>query len=258
MPVLQIGADYFCDSHLIADVLDELAPWPGEQTPQTRAIGALIGGWAEPRVFVMAGALRFRSVDDFGGDAALAKAFASDRGPFMAPAADTRRFRDIAQSAHDHVRRFALALEDLLADGRAFIAGGRPSGVDFDAALPLLWLRRPPARDEACAGLPRLEAWLDRIAAIGPGEHAPMSAEESLAALAAAQDDEPWRFARPAAGEYALGARVSIQPGDYGRDPIAGEVVALTDRAIAIVREVEGRGRARVWFPRMGFEITPA
>ena len=99
IPVLQRGADFFCDTRLMAEVLDSVTPVPPLFPPEARALSALIANWAEPRAFVMMGPVRFETREDVQpllevgiqpGD------FLRDRAPFMAPAVDTRRSAAVA------------------------------------------------------------------------------------------------------------------------------------------------------------------
>ena len=91
-PVLQLGADYVCDTRLIAEVIERIAPTPGLVTGRNATLSALLSGWAEPRVFVMLGVVRFGSRADAEGVLAgsvTPEAFAADRMPFMQPVFNT-------------------------------------------------------------------------------------------------------------------------------------------------------------------------
>jgi hypothetical protein len=54
------------------------------------------------------------------------------------------------------------------------------------------------------------------------------------------------------------GAAVLVMADDYGRDPIAGALVAANPERIVIAREVEGLGRLNLHFPRAGFVAVAA
>ncbi len=45
---------------------------------------------------------------------------------------------------------------------------------------------------------------------------------------------------------------------DYGRDPIAGTLVAANARRVVIAREDPALGRLQVHFPRVGYAVVPA
>src|SRR5580765_2704788 len=45
IPVLQRGADFFCDTRLMAEVLDSVTPVPPLFPPDARAMSMLIANW---------------------------------------------------------------------------------------------------------------------------------------------------------------------------------------------------------------------
>jgi hypothetical protein len=51
---------------------------------------------------------------------------------------------------------------------------------------------------------------------------------------------------------------VTVSADDYGRDPIAGEIVFLNAHEIAIRRHDEKLGEVVVHFPRAGFNVVSA
>jgi glutathione S-transferase len=115
----------------------------------------------------------------------------------------------------------------------------------------------PPAAAEL-ARTPGLAAWADRVAAIGHGESRPMTPAE---ALAIARDAKPDTTPRRDGGDpngRKPGDRVAVFPDDYGRDPVAGTIVAHDAQEIAILREDPQLGEIVVHFPRAGFFTVPA
>lgn len=55
-----------------------------------------------------------------------------------------------------------------------------------------------------------------------------------------------------------LGGQVSVAPDDTGRDPVAGELVALSIDEIAVRRHDPLVGNVTVHFPRAGFVVSRA
>jgi glutathione S-transferase len=262
IPVLQRGADFFCDTRLMAEVLDSVTPVPPLFPPEARALSALIANWAEPRAFVMMGPVRFETREDVQpllevgiqpGD------FLRDRAPFMAPAVDTRRSAAVRASARDHVIAYLTVLDELLrAAGGMHLCGSKPSAADFSAYHTLWWLRQPPQRDALLQRFPALRAWADRMAAIGHGHFEPMTSDEALHDVKAAQRDSAWKPAWPTIDDERLGQLMVVTADDYGRDPISGIVSAVSDRHITLTRETPDLGTVRVHFPKVGYELTAA
>ncbi|HUB84537.1 MAG TPA: hypothetical protein VL971_02510, partial [Rhizomicrobium sp.] len=105
---------------------------------------------------------------------------------------------------------------------------------------------------------PRIVAWRDRIAAIGHGKSSPMDPKDALAVAKAAQSE-----ARPTTDPFdprgwKTGDKVTVSADDYGRDPVAGEIVFGNAHEIAIRRHDEQIGDVVVHFPRAGFTVMPA
>ena len=72
-PVLQIGADVYCDTALMADVLEHLAPEPALFPPSHKGLARVLAQWADTTLFQVAMAYRAcgPGVDgSFGGDRA--------------------------------------------------------------------------------------------------------------------------------------------------------------------------------------------
>ena len=54
------------------------------------------------------------------------------------------------------------------------------------------------------------------------------------------------------------GARVSVTPDDYGRDPVAGVLISIGPDHVIIRRETPETGALHVHFPRWGYRVIPA
>jgi len=259
IPVLQRGADFFCDTRLLPDVLDSVLPERPLMPAHARALSTLLAQWAEPRVFLAMGPVRFESRDDLQG---LQRAgihpgdFLRDRAPFMAPAVDTQRSGIVRDSSRDQVLSYLGALQGLLAD-RAFLCGDEPCAADFSAYHTVWWLRAPPSRDALLAPFSSLGAWADRMAAIGHGNAQPRSGDDALQAVRAAQGAAAWTPPWPTANDDRLGRTVSVLPDDYGRDPVSGVLSAVSDRHLTVTREAPGVGAVRVHFPKVNYEVVP-
>jgi hypothetical protein len=85
-----------------------------------------------------------------------------------------------------------------------------------------------------------------------------MEADEALAIAKAARPETAVQADPGDPNGRRPGERVTIVPDDYAFDPIAGEIVALSEQRIAIRREDPQVGEIVVHFPRAGYRIVPA
>ena len=56
----------------------------------------------------------------------------------------------------------------------------------------------------------------------------------------------------------AAGQRVTVTPDDYGKVPVAGELVTLNRAEVAVRRRDERAGEVVVHFPRLGYSVVAA
>jgi glutathione S-transferase len=249
-PVLQIGADIYCDTRLIATELERRYPEPSLFPDGHQGLSLALCAWSD-RAFFEPGAGLSMGTNRNG----LPKAIIDDRKAFF-------NFMDFDRLEVDlpHLTTQLVAQADLLdqqlADGRPYVLGARPGLADINAYFPI-WMTRGnvPAAATLLQRFRHLAAWESRMQAIGHGSRSPLSGE---AALTEARQSQPL----PGAGvdpEDALGLapgdRVEVTPDDYGRIPVAGELVTLALREVAIRRTDPRAGEVVVHFPRMGYRV---
>src|SRR5215470_15122830 len=112
IPVLQIGADVYCDSQLIARVLERLHPSPTSHPDGSEATCHAWNLWADRLLFLPIVAIVFAEIGH-----AVPPAFIEDRSKLMGG----RDFSDVpkqAPAAREQVRGLVATLESQLADGR--------------------------------------------------------------------------------------------------------------------------------------------
>jgi glutathione S-transferase len=85
-PVLQIGADIYCDTALICDVLEHIAPQPNTTLyPEAvKGVARIVAQWADSALFTAAMAYNFQPAGAAqvfaGAPAEVVQAFVADRG----------------------------------------------------------------------------------------------------------------------------------------------------------------------------------
>lgn len=251
-PVLQIGADVYCDTALICRVLERRVPEPALYPAETAGTAQMLAQWADSALFWSCSAYTMQPAGIAGVFAGqppeVVKAFAADRALFTAGMR-----RQSAADATAALRNYFGWLETHLGDGRDFLVRGTPSIADFSVAHCLWFVHRAPALTTIFDAYPRLAAWLQRVRGFGQGHPMPLDSGE---ALAIAATSTPWAevAVEPGLG-FAAGDAVTVTPTDYGFDPSPGRLVGLNNEQVSIERWDERAGTVHVHFPRIGFQI---
>lgn len=252
-PFLQLGADVYCDSALCARMIERLAPSPAAPTlyPARAPLAEQIAQWADFQLFWIAvpwAAQPAGAAVLFAGLPPEAlKAFAADRAAFTAGFK-----RPSVADARTQLLRHARAFDAQLADGRRWLLGADISIADFSVAHCLWFVRRAKV-DAVLAPFTHLNAWLDRVLALGHGRVERIDSAEALRIAATAAGHAPCAV-QPGQG-FEPGAAVTVAATDYGTDPVAGTLVGLDDDEVVVERIDPRAGRVHVHFPRAGFQI---
>lgn len=253
-PVLQIGADIYCDTSLIADVLEKIAPTPSLYPVPIGSLARTFAQWADSTLFWTAIAYSFQPAglqSMFSGlTPDQVKAFAADRAILRGNSP-----RMPVAEATGHLTEYLRRLDDMLADGRPWLLGPEATIADFSAYHPIWYVRRATAVAGILDQAPNVLAWADRMAAIGHDQPVKMTSE---AALEIARSSTPMDLSGASfldTHEVALGETVAVLPTDYGLDPVEGELVLASANEFAIRRSDERAGTVVVHFPRLGFQL---
>jgi glutathione S-transferase len=251
IPVLQIGADVYCDTACIVRELEVRHPSPPAFPPGMRGAVEMIAWWADRQLFAAAAVLVLASAG-----ATLPPEFRADREK-MVPGLKIDQLPPQAPYARDQLRAFCRALDRQL-DERAFLLGDAFSVADAAVFHALWFARMDPAAAAIVSAEPAVSAWFARVEGLGHGLPTPMSAEEALAVAAASASATVATEDPGDPNGRKPGDRVTVTPDDYALDPVAGELVALTATDVAIRRSDPQVGDVVVHFPRAGFRIASA
>jgi glutathione S-transferase len=250
-PVLQIGADIYCDSQLIMRELERRHPTPSFY-PAGRGAADALAWWAEKTMFLPAVSIAFAKRPEV-----LPKGFLEDRAKFSGRNIDPVVMLAAVPNQLDQLRAHFDWLDQTLADGRSFLQGRAVGLSDLAAYHPVWYLRQNFGSAAApLDGFPRLLSWAERVAAIGHGRRSPMTSEQALdvartaTSIAKASSDAKDPIGRKP------GQVVSVTPDDTGRDPVIGELVTSGIDEIVIRRRDPAIGEVCVHFPRAGFVVT--
>ncbi len=250
IPVLQIGADVYCDTQLIARVLEARHPEPTIYPGATEGTCHAWNLWADRLLFIASVPVLFAEIGQF-----LPKAFMDDRSRMM-PGRDFNDVPKQAPHARDQVRSLVATIETQLADGRSWLLGPRFSLADAACWHPLWFLRMAPAAMALLGQFPTLQGWMDRVDALGVGERIASTPAEALAVARDAQPAAPSGVAPNEPNGLTAGMQVTVTPDDYGFDPVTGELVTATVHEVAVRRRDPSLGDVVVHFPRIGFRVA--
>lgn len=255
-PVLQVGADVYCDTRLILRVLERICPTPSLFPDGTEALATMLGWGIEKAIFNPI----IRIVVGLTGHT-YKRELIEDRGTFFGFSLEHED--NLRQQAvlTDHVATHLAVLAGMLADGRNFLLGPLPSAADLSAYHPLWHLRRAGGMEAAQAevlrllpALPALFPWMDRVSAIGHGVPREMDGAEALRIAAAAEPAE----LEPASTLHSIrpGDSVTVTPDDTGRDPVFGRLIVATAYEITLRRTDPTLGALNLHVPRTGFDVV--
>jgi glutathione S-transferase len=249
IPVLQIGADIFCDTQVILAEIERRSPGADDLTGP----GFAVNFWADRLFFQATVPVIFGQLGD-----KVPRAFIEDREKLSGRPFDVAAMQAAGLPMRVQFRAQAAWIDEALANSD-FLAGKTAGLADLAAYMNIWFLAGavPDVAETLLAGFDRAQAWRKRVAAIGHGPRREMTPAE---ALDAARTAEPAAYSDHDAHDplgLAPGAAVKVMADDYGRDPIAGTLVAANPGRVVIAREDPGLGRLHVHFPRTGYIVIP-
>ena len=230
-PVLQIGADIYCDTAMIARRLEQEKALPAFFPEGQEMIAASFAAWADSVVFQHAVSLVFQPESiavRFGQLPPEAiKAFIADRAGLFSGGSATRLS---AEQARHQWPTIMARLEQQLQREEGDYLFGEPSIADFAMAHPLWFLKATHVTSPLVEAYPAVSAWFGRVMGFGHGA-----------------------FEDP--NGFKVGQQVVIAATDYGVDPVSGKLMFAGSEELIVRREDERSGVVHVHVPRFGFRI---
>ena len=187
-PVLQIGAEIYCDTQLIMRELERRHPTPSF-CPAGHGAADALSWWAEKAMFSPAVSIKFAKRRD-----TLPVGFLEDRAKFSGRSIDPAAMMGAVPNLLDQLRAHFDWLNQMLIDERPFLQGSAASLADLAAYHPIWALKQnfgPTA--VPLDGFPMVLSWTERIAAIGHGRRSPTTSKKALdAARDRLRSDRSW------------------------------------------------------------------
>jgi glutathione S-transferase len=256
-PVLQIGADIYCDSQCIFRELERRCPSPTFFPGEDSGLMWCLSRWTDDGLFDLGVKIVLGSAGD-----KLSQDFAVDRGRLYFGENWAEGLK-AANAGLPHlvsqVRAPLTWLDRQLGDGRDFLLGRAPAAIDAQFYHVVWFLRGRWDQGPAfLSEFPALERWETNVYKLGHGSMSDMSPQD---AIARASECEPLQIE----GEDAIdpqglrpGMQVAVSPDvDGGEQPVAGTVVAVSCDTITVHRSEPEIGNLNVHFPRAGYLVKP-
>ena len=258
-PVMQIGADIFCDTALMARQLEKAKVTPALFPEGREAVAAELAQFADQVLFQHGVAINFQpkglAARFAGMPEEVIKGFVADRQKLFTGGTANRLDTAVALSQWPALMS---RLETQLQRNGEFLLGDAPSVADFAHFHPLWFVANNQAVSAALDGYQAIAAWMKRIADIGHGVSSKMDAAEAIEVARAATPAALPETSFVSPSGFSSGQTVAVSAVDYGTDPVQGEWLHEDEEEIIIAREDERAGRVHVHFPRYGFRIDAA
>jgi glutathione S-transferase len=249
IPVLQIGADIYCDSALIARRLEQLHADPVCIPSHQAGEIALLEEWANHRLMFQVLLPTFVEILP-----ALPPEFLVDRAA-MSPSLS----KDAVLAGAPHAMSQAMISFDHLdrqLRQRPFMLGDAFTLADAACFYPIWLFKNSPKLFATVTERPALAAWFARIEGFGPGKTQPMTGAEALAIARDSQPTDVTGGELTKAEGIALGDTVAITADDYGVEESHGTVVRMAANEVVIRRRDLTVGEIAVHFPRSGYRMA--
>jgi glutathione S-transferase len=249
-PVLQIGADIFCDTQVIARELEAQFPEPPLCPAGHAGMPWMIGMWTDRAFFNSTIPLVFGSLGD-----KVPQSFIDDRTKLRGVPFDVAA---MAAALPHHRAQFRSSLDLLEAQlsARPWLLGGEVSLADVNAYMNLWYVRTNLANSDALfAEFSRVRDWESRLKAAGHGTRTDISGADAIAIAHTAKPATPVASDPHDPSGHKPGHRVAVVADEPVRTAVEGEIVALSARHIAIRRVDPRVGEVVVHFPRSGYAV---
>ena len=254
-PFLQIGADIYADTALMARVVEQRQPTPSIYPDSAGPVQHVLAQWADSALFWTAIPYTMQPAGlahmFAGAPPEMAKAFGADRAAMTAGMR-----RPTPADAAAQLGTYLAWLEGMLADGRPYLCGSEVCIADFSVVQSLWFILRAPPVAGVLAPFTALEAWRQRVMAFGHGQPSELSSLDAITLAASSTGHAP--CAVEAGAGFSAGDAVTVCATDYAADLVEGQLVGLDGGEVVIARTDERAGRVHVHFPRIGFQLKPA
>lgn len=255
-PVMQSGADVYCDTAIICRLIDRLFPdnsiYPDEQIATLTSAAH----WTDTFFFRVCVAVAFQpkalANNSLFQDQDAAAAFMADRAKFSEGSTELQMGFELA---HPYFVGHLKRLDHQLADSN-FLTGSAPVIIDFSTYHCLWFIHNNEAIRSVFDPFERVQAWMGRMAAFGQGDLKEIEGSEALDIAQSAMPSSLEKTTTTELDGFSAGDDVEVLPIDYGFQPVRGKLQLSSLDEIVVARHDDRVGDVAVHFPRLGFRIT--
>jgi glutathione S-transferase len=258
-PVLQQKNHIYCDTRLMARVIDEQLAGESIFPSDLSLTANTVAQWADQHLFSVAVGLVFSPAgfEVFRQQVPekFVEAFLNDRAKMNEGGSGLSME---ANTALQLIPIYLKQMEQQLKNDGPYICGDKISIADFSIYHCLWFINNNAGVRSLLEGYPKLNHWLETMRAIG---HGSQTSIDATAALDIAHSAQQVLFSRDdflVVNGFTFGDHVEIVPTDYGITPVSGELIVSKSDEIAIKRIDEKAGEVYVHFPRVGYKIVTA
>ncbi len=259
-PVLQIGADIFCDTSIMLPELEKRFQIPSLNLPGHEGLARMVAGWTDGKWFQTSVAVIFGAIGD-----KMPKEFIEDRTKMSGRAFDTDAMKAAGPFMRDQWRSQLIWIEERLEGGRHagtgdWLVGTKPGLVDVHAFMNPWFVEKniPDFLQECFETTPLTKDWYRRLKEFKGQAPEEISGKQAVEiAFNAAPRLKPASTAGDLR-DFEPGDKVAIAPDDYAKDWVAGDLVIANANRVIIARQDEQAGNLHLHFPRVGYILRKA
>ena len=256
-PILQIGADIYCDTALIARVLERLRPSPSLFANRDTLAVQASAHFADTTIFGIAVPIAYQP------GSGMMKLYMPNATPeYLANfGKDRAAMRQGGTIRRGPVHECKGLLPGLLMKIEAqfdgpFLFGAEACIADFSLYNALWPLWKPADTRVLLDPYPKTKRFVERMAAIGHGKFSEITSADAIQIAKSSKPETVKDAVALETGGIELGAQAQAMPVDSGLDPVAGELLHASTAEIVIRRSDPRAGTVHVHFPRFGYQLN--
>ncbi|MEE2929504.1 MAG: glutathione S-transferase N-terminal domain-containing protein [Pseudomonadota bacterium] len=259
-PVMQIGADIFCDTSIMLAELEKRFQIPALTLPGHEGLASMVSAWTDGKWFQTSVAVIFGTIGEH-----MPQDFIDDRTKMSGRAFDVEAMKAAVPFMQDQWRSQLMWIEDRLEGGRRagtgdWLVGTKPGMVDVHAFMNPWFVEQnvPDFLNECFESTPLTRDWYRRLKDFKGQAPEEISGAE---AIEIAHNAAPRLKPASTAGDLRdlePGDRVAIAPDDYAKDWVEGDLVIANSERVIIARQDERADNLHVHFPRVGYILRKA